>query len=272
MNKMTPMSRLSSQFKEFKKNTKDIFEHLVLNRASSHYNPLDYSRSKGVESDFTLIFKDKTSDISFAFVFNYLTQEEPIISANLKKGKQNKDIEGSIDFNFEQFRSRLNSINKWLQQCKDEKIFFGPVEVINKFSEVFLDQKADIAQDIKKLQEHMNSFIDEKRAELQIDDLAKTMQNTKNDFLTAKNHHDLEILQSPEYVAVQKLQAQLKIANEALEIKKKSTAKKYNMDKLKDEANKAQDRHRYVESEIDREIKQELNKRPRSYSKKIKCR
>lgn len=158
MTQITPMKQLKGNVENFKNETKELFNFLALNKVEPKYNPLEQKYSKGVDSDFILLLNPKNRGLknafSGAFVFTYLDQSKPVtIQAQLKTSTENDSIIGSEELSVEEFKIRINNLNKELKN-RNSNGKIGFYELFNMFKETFeVNNPVIKKENIKELDE-----------------------------------------------------------------------------------------------------------------------
>lgn len=140
---MTPMNKLKPQIDKLKTLIGSDFTELNLNK-SAPKEGIDYGYSveyakTGVVSDFIKMIKIKNKEdlYSLGFVFDYinLTEEDQKISYSLKiETPKNKsgDFYNSKKLSIEEFKERIISINKEIEQMEQPKQVMDIINIINK--------------------------------------------------------------------------------------------------------------------------------------------
>jgi hypothetical protein len=166
---MTPMQQLKSNLKTLSENLSENFVEINLNKAKSKVkyvqkaddeyclcfpdeDNIDTFDKKEIKSDFIKLFKTKTKteNYSIALHFYFLNREESdyVMNVSLQtKNKKNDNVTFIIskDFSIEEFKEKLNEINKTLVINKSLET------IVNNIKKNFLDNfKADLKNEFVK--------------------------------------------------------------------------------------------------------------------------
>lgn len=276
MNKeMTPMKRLSSGINEFRLHTKAYFKEVNLNKSAPKYNPQAWiqetdSYSKGVVSDFLMMFNANIIDQSFAIAFTYigLPVEEHKIEVTIKKGESNKSIVSSGELSIEEFKAKLNKMNKEFQ----EKSYINrdEVSILEKVSKIFLNKNYDLKSEIKRVTKDMNQLIEEKRKEYDIDNLEINVVTSISNYDSAEKKANKAIERSNEKKEVEELEILLAEAKNKLNLKTTEIEIKYQLNEFKLEKNKAKTEFMDSSETMNKEIEKEKDKFKNVLGKKLK--
>lgn len=274
---MTPMKRLSTGINQFRNQVSPFFKEKSLNKSAPKYNPTAWrdgesnSYSKGVENDFIMIFSTKAIDPSFAISFTYigLEVEAQRVEVSIKKGKDNSSIVTSGELTVEEFRLKLNEINKAFQEksylkSRDE------TSVLEKVSEIFLSQTYDLKGEIKTATKNINKLREQKRKEYDIDTLESNVVNTTNAYDSAEKKAKRAIANSNEKSAVDHLEQLLAEAKLKLKDKVEQVETKY---QIKELAKAKQDaKVQLIESsnEMNNEVQTQIDKLPGIVGRRLK--
>lgn len=266
MNKdMTPMKRLSSGINEFRLHTKDYFKEVNLNKSAPKYNLQAWVQekdiySKGVVSDFLMLFNANIIDQSFAIAFTYigLPVEEHKVEVTIKKGESNKSIVSSGELSIEEFKAKLNKMNKEFQ----EKSYINrdEVSILEKVSKIFLNKNYDLKNEIKRVTKDMNHLVEEKRKEYDINNLEIKVVNTISNYDSAEKKANKAIERSNEKKEVEALEILLAEAKKKLNLKTTEIEIKYQLKELKLEKNKAKTEFMDSSETMNKEVEKEKDK------------
>lgn len=236
MKKITPMKKLSPIMDEIKSQLQYQFDIITLNKTKAKYNPIDYQYSKGVDSDFIIIFRFKAlhklkENLSFAFSFDYKNREEnkEIMQVTIKYGQENNKIYPSSELDFTTFKDELKKFNKELKDM--EKI---NINVIDKVKEIFHIEPQKKQKEIQDFLNNLQNKLKEKKKELQLENLEKELQESQKDYVNCFTIIEKEIKESEEQKNIVRLEKELIIAQKNLEILKEKIAKKYNIKEIKE--------------------------------------
>lgn len=273
---MTPMKRLSVGINNFRGNITPFFKEVSLNKSAPKYNPYAWKNdentySKGVENDFIMIFKNVGIEPSFAIAFNYsnLPPEEHKVEITIKKGKENDSIVTSGQMSVEDFRVKLNEINKAFQ----EKSYLknrDETSILEKVSEIFLSETYDLKGEIKQATKDIKKLREAKRKEYDIENLENKVVETTNAFDSAEKKAKRSISNSAEKSLVDNLEKQLLEAKSKLVEKSAQVSTKYKLKDLLEEKQEAKTELVQANSQMNKEIDIQLNKLPSIVSRKLK--
>lgn len=273
---MTPMKRLSTGINTFRSHVTPFFKEVSLNKSAPKYNPNAWSSgynsySKGVENDFIMIFNNPGLDPSFAIAFTYinLPESECKVEVSIKKGKDNNSIVTSGEMSVEDFRVKLNEINKAFQ----EKSYLknrDETSVLEKVSEIFLSQTYDLKSEIKQAAKDLKKLREAKRKEYDIENLENKVVETTNAFDSADKKAKRAISNSAEKALVDSLEKQLLEAKGKLTEKAAEVSNKYKLKDLLEEKQEAKTELVQANSKMDKEITAHLNKMPGIVSRRLK--
>lgn len=172
MKEITPMKRYKTAIDNLRSQVSDHSHEFTLNKAESRRIPWVFARgdkyeTKGVEADFIMIFESlENKGFSFALTFTYMDKapEDQLVCGSVKFGDEFDQTRYGEPMPLEKFKEALNTLNKKLS-FMDNKNYD---EIINVFSEVFLQTTFSLADDIEKSRAEIQTFVAEKTAELEI--------------------------------------------------------------------------------------------------------
>ena len=266
MKEITPMKRFSAQLDTLKSTIAPYFRSYSLNKSRGHYNPLSYTYSKGVESDFLLIFESLKSDASFAFRFNYidLDVESQTIETSIKR--EEDDIISVPALPLSEFKERLKLFVKTVENTPRlvEK------NVWDTLCATFDIQPKDINKVVSQAQTTYTENIKERKKSLNIPALEKTALVARNALDSAEDKLNAALIKSDEQKLVAELEAKLKRARALLEGKKKSLKNELDIPKLTLHANTTQKAVDNAQYELEQYEKQQRNALPKHVSKRLK--
>lgn len=273
---ITPMKRLSTGINQFRNQVKSYFNEVNLNKSAPKYNPHawrdgDSSYSKGVENDFIMIFSARGIEPSFAISFTYinLPVEQQKVEVTIKKGKNNDSIVTSGEMTLEDFRVKLNEINKAFQ----EKSYLknrDETSILEKVSEVFLSQTYDLKGEIKQATKEIKKLRETKRKEYNIENLETNVIDTTNAYDSAEKKAKRAISNSSEKEAVAILEKQLLEAKNKLAEKTKQIENKYQLNELNEEKFKAKAELVQATNQMNREVDAQIDKLPGIVTRRLK--
>lgn len=274
---MTPMKRLSTGINQFRGQVSGYFKEINLNKSAPKYNPTAWrdsdtsSYSKGVENDFIMIFNCKGIDPSFAISFTYigLEADKQRVEVSIKKGKDNSSIVSSGELTIEEFRLKLNEINKAFQ----EKSYLknrDETSILEKVSEIFLSQTYDLKGEIKVATKNINKLREQKRKEYDIDTLESNVVTTTNAYDSAEKKAKRAINNSSEKSAVDHLEALLVEAKLNLKNKIEDIEKKYLLESLGQAKQEAKVQLVQSSQEMNNEVQTQIDQLPGIVGRRLK--
>ncbi len=180
MKEITPMKRYKTAIDNLRSQVGFYAHEFTLNKSESKSIPWPFVRgdkyeTKGVEADFIMIFEStENKGFSFALTFTYMnkTKEEQMVCGSVKFGDQYDQTRYGEAMNLEKFKESLNTLNKKLNNLKHKNYD----EIINAFSEIFLQSTFSLASDIEIASREVEKFMNAKKIELALEqavDLAK---------------------------------------------------------------------------------------------------
>ena len=236
MKKITPMKKLAPILDDIKLQLQNSFDIITLNKSKPKYNPIEFQYSKGVESDFIIIFSYKPlkklkDNLSFAFSFDYQERDEnnEVIQVTIKYGKEKKDIFSSPELDFLTFKNQLKILNKELKTMNDTNVHMVVIEKIKTIFNIHTETHDKQLMDFWK---NLQNELSLKRKELGLEELEKNLDISKNEYLSCLKKIAQEIEQSEEQKKVKELEKELLIAQKNLELFKQKIEKKYNKENI----------------------------------------
>ena len=192
---MTPMKRYSTGLQNLKMHLNSISRKTELNKSASKRD-YDGDYSKGVKSDYILIFKDIHSETSFALVFEYmdLPTDKQRVVGNIKT--DDNSIKSSYTMTLEDFKSNLNALNKDLNISITKGKFDFP-EAVSLISKHMLKEVIDFKNDLKKANSTVSRFLTSKLKELDRDGYEEVISNAEKTLDKAQRAVAKKIADSP---------------------------------------------------------------------------
>lgn len=243
---MTPMKRYSTLMSEMKEIVAPYFNELSLNKVDSKYRSFvshrywrtqdEPTHTKGVESDFILIFQNKPFALSFALSFNYIDlpkeMQTVVATVKTKNPKSNSDmIVGSAPMSLSVFKQKLLEFNTVYSQKSP-----GPtsskdslLNIVNTFSTIFIDQKFDLKSSVEKSVNQRNDLEKSLKSELQYDNLLSSKEIAEKDLNKTKRLIQKTIDELDETKEVKRLEELLSRAKVELASKKSTIEKTYQL-------------------------------------------
>lgn len=182
---MTPMKRYKTTIDNFRDIVRNVdgVREINLNKSESKNIPWPFqqngkSESKGVESDFIMFFKKSSdsNDVSFGLAFNYigLPTEEHNVTATIKNATAKGGIVASVPMKIEEFKDKMKIFIKTMNlelENKNKKPEF--LKVMEKFSEIFLDNTLNIKNELKERDISITNFLNTASDKLKISEIEK---------------------------------------------------------------------------------------------------
>lgn len=271
---MTPMKRLQNNIDNLRSHIFPFFKEVTLNKADSHYNPHGGEHgwggsSKGVESDFIAIYKSISVPISFAFTYTYMGKDETEqrVEVSIKNGDSNDDIIASVPYTLDQFKEKINKLNKDLKNGLITDVF-----VLEKVSEHFLDNALTLTQDLHKANEEMEVFVSKQKQELNLDLLEKQANEAKKKLNKAEKALSEELSQTPEQLRINELHKELESLIKKQEKNRKTLTETHKIKDLSDSEYKSRRQLEEKQKTFNKAIESQLANYPKTIAKKIKMR
>lgn len=272
MKELTPMKRYKTAIDNLRSQVRGHAHEFTLNKAESRRIPWAFSRgdkyeTKGVECDFIMIFESlENKGFSFALTFTYMdkTQEEQLVCGSVKFGDELDQTRYGEPMPLEKFKESLNALNKKLTMIENKSYD----EIINVFSEVFLQTTFSLAADIEKASEEIKQFVAAKTAELDIKEAEDVAKITRESHSTATANVDAALKASEAYKEREELLERLARLDKVLTNKKVLLNKKEEVS-IKEKAKKKAD-ETLQSKKLD--LSMQLNKKLLDYPKAIRTR
>ena len=260
--KLTPMKRLSNQMKDFRANMLPMFREVILNKVESKFNKYDFYNplyTKGVKNDFVIFFKSKTSDISLGFTFNYidLPIEKQTVYATFNTTSDNKTMLTSSIFSINDFKIKLNQFNQLTKN--NDRLFFE--DIIEYFSQVFLQSKINIKKELKERQEYLNALSITKYEELKLKQLSDELNDISKKYDKQYEQSIIEVAKLPETLEIKQLKLKMENLMLTVQRKKENIETKLELPYLLEKKQNAIKEYNFAkkiyEQEMDKHIKNE---------------
>lgn len=274
---ITPMKRLSNNMSSLRENISHLFSETVLNKSSPRsggaYN--NYNYTKGVESDcIQILASNKDNGVSFAVSYSYLDKEPEAhrIEVSVKIGKDNDSIVRSVPLTIEQFKEKINFLNKDLNTLKLAGKLFDVTEaqVIEKVSTSFLDKKIDLQEEIDKATVILQEFADKTKATFNIPALSTdaTLKEKELKKYEAKINKTLQ--ESVEGKRLKELEDELAKLKSHQNQERKKLETTYNVPTLKTMVQQINAQLSAANYKFEGQLNQEMRKYPQRVVQKIK--
>lgn len=210
----TPMQQVKGHINNFKDITKGMLKEVKLNRSASKYNPHggDHgygAQSKGVESDFIIIFRSSDDKVrrdysgvgaTFSFVFDYI--DKPIndhkIAFSVKAdGNDNESIIMSDFMTVDTFKSSIKNINNKLKDSIDKNGSISYSDIINVISNDHLNISIDIESELKVARIKVADFL--KSKEDAVIEAGETVSKLREEYTKALNKSKVALKNTKEH-------------------------------------------------------------------------
>lgn len=270
---MTPMKRLSTNMQQLRKHLKPFFTEISLNKTESKYNYSSMEKSKGVDSDFLLIFEsNENKQLSCAFEFSYfnLDVSQQKVTASIKNGPSNHDIISSMPLSLNDFKLILNEFNRWLELKTLNTKKNISFEIIDCFSDMFLQSKLDIENEIKIKRQELDNFIKINSENLKIPEL--TLKNNESTQILMKATKLLKnkLEETEEFKELEKVKKRMEFLEHIVEKNKGQFEKDIGLTHIERKANDANLKLMLAEGQLKTLVEKELKKSPKVIYSKIK--
>lgn len=244
MKELTPMKRYKTAIDNLRSQVRGHSHEFTLNKAESRRIPWVFARgdkyeTKGVECDFIMIFESlENKGFSFALTFTYMdkARDEQLVCGSVKFGDELDQTRYGEPMPLEKFKESLNELNKKLTAIENKSYD----EIINLFSEVFLQTTFSLADDIEKASAEIKKFVAEKTDELDIKDAEDIAKITRESHATATANVDAALKASEAYKEREELLERLARLDKVLTNKKVLLNKKEDV-AVKEKAKKKAD-------------------------------
>lgn len=265
---MTPMKRYSGGLSSLKHNLRSITFTTELNKSSPKYNSHN-GRSKGVDSDYILIFKDKHSDASFALVFEYmgLTAEQQRVVGSVKMSDEDP-IKNSFNMTLEEFKTSLNALNKDLEATRGKNMEFP--EALSLFSRHMLKEVIDLASDLKSANSTISKFLTQKMKEVEAEGFDEKITTAEKALTRAEKAVKKKLADSPLTQERETLLARLAQIDKELKDEKQRLVEKADIAGKKQAVVDSKAALANKRAEIDRDVDVQLEKFPIAVRKRVK--
>jgi len=265
---MTPMKRYSGGLTTLKHNLRSVTNTTELNKSAPKYSSHN-GYSKGVDSDYILIFKDKYSDASFALVFEYidLTAEQQRVVGSVKMSDKDP-IKNSFNMTLEEFKTSLNALNKDLEAKRGKNMEF--TDALDLFSRHMLKEVIDLASDLKTANSTISRFLTQKMKEVDDAGYEDKITTAEKSLARAEKAVKKKIEESPLTKERAELIARLNQIDQDLKEEKKRLVEKADIAGKKQAVVDSKAALANKRAEIDRDVDIQLEKFPVAVRKRVK--
>lgn len=269
---MTPMKRYSTGLTSLKNNLNSITIKTELNKTASKSNH-EGGTTKGVDSDYILIFKDKYSDSSFALVFEYigLPADKQRVVGSVKLSNDDS-IKNSFNMTLEEFKTNLNALNKEMDTARSNrmKTNFDFPQALKLFSQHMIKEVIDLESDLKTATSTVSKFLTKKMKELENEGHEEAISTAEKSLDKAQRAINKKITDSPLTEERKQLVERIKAIDKELEETRKNLVEKADIVGKKqavvDSKKALQDKH----AQIDKDVDEQLEKFPVAVRKRVK--
>jgi hypothetical protein len=269
---MTPMKRYSTGLTTLKNNLTSICEKTELNKTAPKSN-YDGGYSKGVASDYVLIFKDKYSDASFALVFEYigLSADKQRVVGSVKLSNDG-DIKNSFNMTLDEFKTNLNALNKDMEAARINrmKVDFDFPQVLTLFSKHMLKEVIDLASDLKSATSDVSKFLSKKLKELENEGLDEKITAAEKSLDKAQRVINKKIADSPLTAEREQLLERIKEIDKQLKIDRQSLTSKADIVGKKQAVVDTRKALADKQAAISKDVDEQLEKYPVAVRKRVK--
>ena len=267
---MTPMKKFSTGLTELKDTSRPYFKEVTLNRAAPGYSR--YSEdgyTKGVEHDFVLIMASHDKEISFGLSFDYVDRPSTaqIVIASIKKGQNNTGIVSSMPMLLDVFKNRLNDLNKYFRTYPAKA---SQVSILEKFAEVFLEEKLDLNKEIREADKKLSLLVQEKEAQYKVIDLKNAYDMTESDLTNTRKMIKSKLASTPEAQELKELEARVAALKSIVIKKEKTLQKEYHLKDHENNNYEARAKYLLANDKAVKAVQEELKKLPTIVSKHLK--
>ncbi len=263
MKVITPMKRFSSNLTELKNILDKDFKVIELNKSSPKYNRYADSWTKmgekrGVDSDYILIFQEKNTKISFAFVFTFLNllPQDHYVLGSIKPQGTNISIENSLPMSLNDFNNNLKKFISFLNT--NNQIL--PAQVLNEFSNIFLEFKIDLDAEVKKIEENVELIKKQIKDETNWQEKVINRDKKEKELKKILRSIDEEINDSEDQKELKKLTLRMKELQKIISNKKDELLSKNKVAKKEKELIIANQEIRKIEASISMKVEESFKK------------
>lgn len=273
---MTPMQRYKTAINTFRENIAGhVGRELTLNKSESKSLPwmaqtrTGKSETKGVESDFIIIFRDKSNyDFSFALTFTYIDkpENEQTVAGTIKYGDDEKEFRNGKPLKMEEFRVALNELNKVLANQKNKSFD----SILNSFAQAFLKEEFSLKSEVDRAAKDITSFLKEKNKELNVDEAYETAEKAKKAREKAESTIQKELQASDAYIEREKLLERIKVLDRLLQGKETLLKKENKLSEKQADERNANKALNDKKSQLTNDTEKKLEEYPKSVRNRVR--
>lgn len=268
---LTPMKRYNTNMQEFKSLLAyHRFVETTLNKSSakSNWHQGDYTVTKGVESDFILIFQSKEANhnsLALSFDFLGLPLEEQTVRASIKKNDNTNTIIMSEPMTLKDFKTNINAFNNWSEKNKNVDSF----TIFNQFSNLFLGQELDMKKEVNQQLKEKQDIVAKVSETFKIPELEQAAQVAQDKLDAAYKKMEVTIQKTPEYKRLKELKAEMDNLTTIISKKEDTMRKELKTPELAKEAHETGEDLRVAKLYRDIEVKKQSTQNS-SFSRKLR--
>lgn len=274
MKELTPMSRYKTGLTTLRHRMSGYSDELSLNKADSKSIPYPFDKygkgsTKGVESDFIMIFKDQyNKEVSFALVFDYInkSQDQQMVFGSIKFGNNDGEIKTGAPMNLETFKNTLNAFNKTIENMKDRTFD----KIMTAFSSAFMKEEFNLNQELKAATNSVTSFLEKKTKELNIEQLETLATDSKNLHQKAEQNVEKRLKRTSIYKEREELRKRVEELNKLIDAKRNDLENEERVNEKKAMAKTADKSLTQAKQKLDDSLETEIKKYPASVKSRLK--
>lgn len=238
-----------------------------------------------------MIFSPKTKGkeyTTFAIVFDYSNKPEEDHTIQLsikpnnrtnkyyesqedkeKRHKKNKKIESSVLFSVAEFRQLINKMNKKINEIKiNSPKDINEETILELVSEVFLNKKINLKEEIGKANKEINNFLKDKVKKQE--KLEEEIEKKENELKKVESNIQGSLKRTKEYIELMKLEKRQKELKELLNKKEKQYKENKGVENLKNEIKVLKESNYQNEKEMRQGQSEILKTKPAVLKNKIR--
>lgn len=274
MKELTPMSRYKTGLATLRYKMSAYSDELLLNKAQSKSIPYPFDRygkgsTKGVESDFILIFKDKQNkEVSFALIFDYIdkTPDQQMVFGSIKFGVNDGELKTGAPMNLDTFKNTLNAFNKDIQNMKDKSFD----KLMTAFSVAFMKEEFNLKEELNTATSSVTQFLQSKTKELNINQLETLANDSKDLHKKAEQTVDKRLKATKIYKEREELRRRVEELNKLIDEKRASLEEEERVNEKKKMAKTADKTLDAAKQKLDDSVEKELKKYPAAVKSRLK--
>lgn len=274
MKELTPMSRYKTGMTTLRHQMSAYSEELRLNKAQSKSIPYPFDRygkvsTKGVESDFIMIFKDKQNkEVSFALIFDYInkTADQQMVFGSIKFGVNDGEIKTGAPMNLETFKNTLNEFNKTIGNMKNKTF----EKIMTAFSVAFMKEEFNLKEELTTATSAVTKFLENKTKELNINQLETLANDSKDLHAQAERTVEKRLKATKIYKEREELRRRVEELNKLIDAKRSDLENEERVTEKKRMAKTADKTLDQAKQKLDDSVENELTKYPAAVKSRLK--